>query len=115
MKRYALHEAAAVTYQLVDATNEYITETEPWKLASEDEAAGRLTRVLFDISEAVRIVGILLGPVMPNAGREIVRRMGDEASERDQGWTQATTWRTESARTILRGESMWPRLETKNS
>ena len=115
MERYALHEAAAVTYQLVDATNEYITETEPWKLASEDGAAGRLTRVLFDISEAVRIVGILLGPVMPNAGREIVRRMGDEASERDQGWTQATTWRTESARTILRGESMWPRLETKNS
>ena len=115
MERYALHEAAAVTYQLVDATNEFITETEPWKLASVDRASGRLTRVLFDISEAVRIVGILLGPVMPNAGREIVRRMGDETAGRDQRWTEATTWRTESARTILQGESMWPRLESKNS
>ncbi len=115
MERYALHEATAATYRLVDATNEYITETEPWKLASEDGEAGQLTRVLYDISEAVRIIGILLGPVMPNAGREIVRRMGGEASERDEHWTQATTWRTESARTILRGESMWPRLETKSS
>ncbi len=69
MDQFALHEAVAAAFRLVDATNEFIAASEPWTLAKDPGKSDQLTGVLFDAAEAVRIAAVLLLPVMPDRGR----------------------------------------------
>ena len=55
MDRFALHEGAAAAFRLIDATNEFIAESEPWVLARDAANADRLSQVLYDAAEAVRM------------------------------------------------------------
>ena len=93
MDRFALHEGVAAVFRLVDATNLFIAETQPWALAKREEDAERLTSVLAASAEAVRIAAALLLPVMPSAAGEILRRMGESQSAQDVRLTDAA-WRT---------------------
>src|SRR4029078_12266974 len=77
MDQFALHEAVAAAFRLVDATNEFIAASEPWTLAKDPGKEDQLTGVLFDAAEAVRIAAVLLLPVIAAAGAEMVRRAGD--------------------------------------
>jgi methionyl-tRNA synthetase len=116
MARFALHEAAAEAFKLVDATNEYLAQSEPWKLAKDPTKADHLSQVLYDAAEALRIATVLLSPVMPTATAEILRRLGDAERigssplllSRDGVWLPGT------ARTLVRGAAIWPRLEQKD-
>jgi methionyl-tRNA synthetase len=111
MDRYALHEAAAATYRIVDATNEYIAATEPWALARDEANRERLNEVLYTAAEAVRIVGALLLPIMPQAATEILQRMGEWRDRTSLTLAEATRWVTDRERRIIKGNALWPRLE----
>jgi methionyl-tRNA synthetase len=109
METYAIHDGAAAAYRLIDATNEYIAATSPWVLAKDPAAANRLSQVLFDSAEAIRLAAVLLSPFMPASTQEILRRVGAAAGplnfERD-GY-----WRAEGDRLIVLGGPLWPRKE----
>jgi len=110
MERYALHEATAAVFALVDATNEFITSSAPWALAKDPARADALTGVLYDAAEALRIAAVLLLPVMPTCAAEILRRAGDSGSTSGARLTDAE-WRNATARTLVKGPALWPRLE----
>jgi methionyl-tRNA synthetase len=116
MARFALHEAAAEAFKLVDATNEYLAQSEPWKLAKDPAQADRLSQVLYDAAEALRIAAVLLSPVMPTATAEILRRLGD--AERIGSspllLSRDGVWLANTPRTLERGAAIWPRLEQKD-
>ncbi len=114
MDRFALEAGTAAAFRILDAANEYITETEPWALARDEAQADRLTQVLFDVAEAVRIAAILLQPVMPRSAAEILRRMGDAASA-DRPALQNAAWQNSGERTIQKGDAMWPRAESSTT
>src|SRR5207237_8521092 len=90
MNAYAIHEAAAWAFRLIDATNLHIAETTPWTLAKDPSAADRLTQVLFDAAEAIRLAAVLLEPIIPSSTKEILRRVGAPPEglrlERDGRW-----------------------------
>ena len=112
MDVYALEGGAAAAFRIVDAANEYIAETEPWALARDPAQGARLSQVLFDVAEAVRVAGVLLLPFIPKSAAEILRRAGetrDAASIR----LEHAAWRTEGERVIPKGDALWPRLETE--
>ena len=77
MDRFALHEGVAAAFRIVDAANLFIADTQPWALAKDEAQARRLTGVLAEAAEAVRIAAVLLLPVMPSSAAEILRRMGE--------------------------------------
>jgi methionyl-tRNA synthetase len=110
MSAYALHEAAAGAFSLVDAANEYIAETEPWTLAKQGDA-GRLTQVLSDVAEAVRIATVLLLPVMPGSAEEILRRVGDTRPVATLRFDADTAWSAAHEREVRRASPLWPRIE----
>jgi methionyl-tRNA synthetase len=112
MDGFALHEAAAAVYRLIGAINEYITQTEPWSLAKRPESASRLRQVLFDVAEAVRVTGELLLPIIPASAREILRRVGEPAEARALRLDRDAAWRATGERTLVKGDALWPRLET---
>ncbi|HXV36341.1 MAG TPA: methionine--tRNA ligase, partial [Myxococcota bacterium] len=55
MDDFAIHEGAAAAFRLVDATNVFIAESEPWVLARDGAHHDRLSHVLYDAAEALRI------------------------------------------------------------
>jgi methionyl-tRNA synthetase len=112
MEAYALHEAAFAAFGLIDAANEYIAETEPWALAKQGQQE-RLTQVLSDVVEAVRIAAVLLLPVMPESCAEILRRMGEDRSPGELRLDRDSAWSAGRERVITKGDPLWPRLEEK--
>jgi methionyl-tRNA synthetase len=110
MDRYALHDAAAAAFRIVDLTNEFIAGTEPWRLAKDPDSADRVTQVLFDAAEAIRLAAVLLTPIMPASSAEILRRVGGSSDglrlDRDG------RWRKEGERLLVQEGSLWPRKET---
>ena len=110
MDAFALEQGAASAFRIIDAANEYIAETEPWKLDKVEASAGRLSQVLFDVAEAVRVAGILLLPIMPASAAEILRRVG-ETTPADRIRLDNAAWRNQGERVIHKGNALWPRAE----
>jgi methionyl-tRNA synthetase len=115
MDNLALEAGAAAAFRIVDAANEYIAETEPWALArsehSDAKNASRLSQVLFDVAEAVRVAGILLLPMIPTSAAEILRRVG-EGTPANTIRLDHAAWRNEGERVITKGDNLWPRMES---
>jgi methionyl-tRNA synthetase len=109
MDGLALHEGAAAAFALVDATNEFIAETAPWALAKDPANADRLTQVLFDAAEAIRVAAVLLTPFMPKSAAEILRRVGAGRSMPVLDYD--TPWRNDGERRIIQDTALWPRKE----
>jgi methionyl-tRNA synthetase len=107
MDALALERGAAAAFRIVDAANEYIAETEPWALARDEANAARLSQVLFDVAEALRVAGILLTPFIPKSAVEILRRVGAS----DSTLLAHAGWRNEGERQIQKGQALWPRTE----
>jgi methionyl-tRNA synthetase len=110
MDAFALHEGAAAAYRLIDATNEFIAATAPWTLAKDPASADRLTQVLFDTAEAIRLAAVLLEPIMPSSSREILRRVG--ASVDGLNLDRDGRWRADGERGLLQEGPLWPRRDT---
>ena len=110
MDAFALHEGAAAAYRLIDGTNEFIAATAPWTLAKDPAAADRLTQVLFDAAEAIRLAAVLLEPIMPSSSREILRRVG--AAGGGVTFDRDGRWRNDGERVLLQEGPLWPRKET---
>jgi len=56
------------------------------------------------------VAGILLLPIIPTSAAEILRRVG-EATPADRIRLDSAAWRNEGARTIAKGDNLWPRIE----
>jgi methionyl-tRNA synthetase len=109
MDALALHDATAAAFRLIDATNAYIAETAPWTLAKDPANADRVTQVLFDCAEAIRLAAVLLSPVMPASSREILRRVGAPGDVLNL--SRDAVWRPEGERVLLQEGALWPRHE----
>lgn len=67
MSKTAIHEAIASIWSLVDELNNYITISQPWVLAKDEQNRDRLATVLFQATAGLRTLAILLNPIMPKA------------------------------------------------
>lgn len=76
MDRYHFADALAAVWQLISRTNKYIDETEPWKLAKDDNAQDQLDSVLAHLAASLRLAAIMLQPVMTHAPQEIFTQLG---------------------------------------
>ena len=113
MDVYGLHRGTAAAFDLIDATNEYITREEPWVTARDPERGPELDAQLWDVSEAVRIAAVLLTPVMPGSGAEVLARIGAPAPEGGLRLDRDTAWISSpgAERHLVAGPPLWPRLE----
>ena len=114
MEAFALEAGAAAAFRIVDAANEYIASTEPWILAKDPANASRLSQVLFDVAEAVRIAAVLLLPIMPASAAEILRRVG-ETTPADRLTLDDAAWRNDGTRIITKGAALWPRVDIRSN
>src|SRR5438105_3141342 len=75
MSSHEIQAAMERVGEFVTTCNAYIEMTAPWKLAKNPERAEALDHALFVLSEALRVIAILISPVLPNSAREILYQL----------------------------------------
>ena len=113
--RFAIHEAVAAIWTIVDQLNGYITIQEPWMLAKEESTRARLGTVLYTAAEGLRALAVLLSPVIPGATEKLWSALG--ASQlghlTDQVIADAGHWgQLPPATRVHTIEPLFPRIET---
>ena len=63
-------------FKLLKRCNKYIDETEPWKLGKDEEKKDRLSTVLYNLLESIRIAAILLEPYLPQTSKKMLDAIG---------------------------------------
>jgi methionyl-tRNA synthetase len=113
--RFAIHEAIAAVWTIVDELNGYLTLQEPWKVAKDETQAERLRTILYTAAEGLRALAVLLSPVLPQSTAKLWAALGAEASLgilHEQLIPDAGTWGqlpAGSETTSL--EALFPRIE----
>ena len=113
MDRFAIHDGASSAFDLIDATNEFIADVQPWAVARDPARSDELDRQLFDVSEAIRIAALLLLPVMPQSCAEVLRRVGETRDVGSLRLGQDGVWMTTGDKVIVKGDPLWPRIEVQ--
>lgn len=80
MDRQAFHEALEVVWQVVRAANAYVDHQAPWALRKTDPA--RMATVLYVLAEAIRHLGLVTSPYMPNSSSNILNQLNIPDQER---------------------------------
>jgi methionyl-tRNA synthetase len=87
MAGFAFHQALAAIWEWIGAVNRYVDAQAPWSLARDPARAGRLAAVLWTLGEAVRVLGVLLEPFLPQAAARIRAAVGAGAPrQEDLAW-----------------------------
>ncbi len=71
MERIELHEALEGIWNFIRSANRYVNEKMVWKLDGEERG-----NALYNLLEACRIIGILVGPFMPQTSAMIAEQLG---------------------------------------
>ena len=71
MDAFEIHAAIESAWEIIVRCNAYVEETAPWKLAKDPACAEKLDEVLYSLSEALRIISILIAPILPESAAAI--------------------------------------------
>ncbi|KLO96636.1 putative METHIONYL-TRNA SYNTHETASE, mitochondrial [Fusarium fujikuroi] len=84
MDQNQVNHALQHIFWLLQDTNRFVSETEPWKIVKEQDANARtrLNWVIYRSAEALRIAGILLQPVMPEKATQLLDGLGVKPERR---------------------------------
>ncbi len=71
MDSYHNANACETIMNLAKRCNKYIDETTPWALAKDEANKDRLSAVLYNLLECIRLLSIMLSPIMPDSSESI--------------------------------------------
>jgi len=112
MDEFAFHRALAELWQFIGAVNRYIDATQPWALAKNPVRRGRLDAVLLTLADALRCLGIVLAPFLPEAAgkiREAIDHAGPGRLE------DAVLGRLERLPRVSKLSGLFPRVDVKKA
>ncbi len=85
MDSYHNADACAAVLELAKRCNKYIDETMPWALAKDEAKKEYLEGVLYNLLEAIRIIGVLLAPIIPESAEKIAKQLGTDVNDKTFG------------------------------
>ena len=89
MDSYHNADACEAVLSLAKRCNKYIDETMPWALAKDEAKKDYLEGVLYNLLEAIRIIGIMLSPIVPEAAEKIATQLNCDCKETVFGTVEA--------------------------
>lgn len=108
MDKLNFSNALEEIWKLIRRTNKYVDETMPWVLAKDGDTK-RLDTVLYNLSETLRIVSILIKPFMDKTSTEIRKQLG---VTEELLWDDAKTFGLLKEGTkVSKGGIIFPRLD----
>jgi methionyl-tRNA synthetase len=113
IERFAIHDALAAIWTIVEELNGYITIQEPWVLAKEEATRERLGTVLYTATEGLRALAVLLSPVIPEATAKLWIALGQDGAVQDRPVRAAGEWGQLAVGSTVTGlDALFPRIES---
>jgi len=76
MEQFHVADSLDAVLSLARRCNKYIDETMPWALAKDEAKSDRLKTVLYNLTESIRFIAVLLKPFLTQTSDEILRQIG---------------------------------------
>ncbi|MCH5198674.1 MAG: methionine--tRNA ligase [Oscillospiraceae bacterium] len=80
---FKIADAVEAVINSAKRSNKYIDETAPWALAKSEENKNRLSTVLYNLLEAIRIIAVELTPFMPETAEKIFSQINCDIKSYD--------------------------------
>ncbi|RUM88156.1 MAG: methionine--tRNA ligase [Thermodesulfatator sp.] len=110
MGEFRFHRGLAALNEAVNLANRYVDREAPWELKKKGELE-RLSRVLYQLLEGLRVLAVALSPVMPRSAEILLQNLG-LSPEEELSVEAALTWgRLRPGTPVERGPVLFPRLE----
>ena len=112
MDKTQLQNALSEIFRMVSRANKYIDETLPWVLAKDESNKPRLSSVLYNLLESIRIISTLLSPFMPATMPKVWEQIGADinaVSYENAGVFNVLPQNV----TVKKGEALFPRIDTE--
>ena len=90
--------------------NKYIDQTVPWVLAKDESKNDRLSQVLYNLIEAIRIITVLLQAYLPDTAESIFRQINTDITDYD---SINTFGLYESGTIVNKAEALFMRIDRK--
>jgi methionyl-tRNA synthetase len=111
MEKLDFSNALEEIWKFIRRTNKYIDETCPWVLAKDESNAPVLDAVLYNLSESIRIISVLIQPFMVHTARGIWAQLGVEEGDYTSWATGDTFGILPEGTVVKKGESLFPRID----
>ncbi|MBQ5545526.1 MAG: methionine--tRNA ligase [Clostridia bacterium] len=97
-------------FKVVAAANKYIDVTAPWVLAKDEANKGRLSIVMYNLLESIRVISILLAPFMPTTMPKVQALLN--LTPEQIAWDSAATFGVlPETVTVTKGAPLFPRID----
>ncbi|MGD9142063.1 MAG: methionine--tRNA ligase, partial [bacterium] len=116
MDKYEIHNGISEVFKIIRAGNRYIEERAPWSLMKQDGGSEEAGSVLFEVSELLRRIALLLYPFIPAKAQAIWSALGIEERMTGAGFENGLKWRDSwqgLSEALQAGEPLFPRIEEK--
>jgi methionyl-tRNA synthetase len=110
MDGFAFQRALASIWEFVSVLNRYVDTEQPWALAKDPAKQGRLRTVLNELGQALRCLGFVLDPFLPDAAGKIRTALSLTAEPRlsDAAWGGL-----DAGTVVARLSGLFPRIDDK--
>ena len=111
MEKLDFSNALEEIWKFIRRTNKYIDETCPWVLAKDEANTPVLDAVLYNLTESIRIISVLIQPFMVHTARGIWEQIGVEEGDYTNWATGDTFGILPEGTVVKKGESLFPRID----
>ncbi|HEX3326014.1 MAG TPA: methionine--tRNA ligase [Actinomycetota bacterium] len=108
----APHEALKAAWLFVRRANSYVEEVMPWALAKDDSERRRLEVVLYQLTDALRLMALMLSPAVPQAAQQLWERLGLRGEVAKRSYQREAQWGLlAEGENVAAGAALFPRLD----
>jgi len=116
LPKFQVHSAVSLVMETIARCDRAIEESAPWKLAKDPTKAEELARILYSLTEVIRIIAIWISPVLPKAAHGIFDQLNwkMELSGNEERFSLADAeWgKLPDGHVVGKPVPLFPRIET---
>ncbi len=98
-------------WNFVRRTNKYIDQTTPWILGKDENQKDRLSTVLYNLLESLRITAVMLKPFLTETPYKIAEQLGHLNEIKTAEWKDAVWGGLITGRKVINGDPIFPRID----
>ncbi len=111
MDELAFSRALEALWKLLNEASQYLMTREPWKVVKEEGPSERLSRILWNGLESVRIVATGLLPFMPRVAPQVLAAIG--VTDVPASWSALEWGATPNGAELPEPKPIFPRIDKK--